>query len=79
MTPLAVTVGDLVELVWVSAFVTLFIVTCFAVAIRATVRAGELRREGRGAAAMTRGAVAGLCYVVVGAAMVAGVAVIAFG
>jgi hypothetical protein len=79
VTLAAVTLGDLVELVWVSLVVSLVLVTTFAFGIRLSARAGDLRRAGQGGGAAASAAGAVLCYALVGAGMVAGILVIAAG
>ena len=79
MIPAAVKLSDLIELVWVSGLVTLTLVTAFAIGIRGSARATDLRREGRTGAATAHGALAVACYALVGAAMIAGIGIIAAG
>lgn len=75
----AVTFGALIELIWVTTLTTLSLVTAFALGLRWTAHAADLRRERRTVAAAFWGTAALLCYVFVAAAVVAAVLIIATG
>ena len=69
-------VGLLFELVWVAALAGVAVAICFSLVILGSVRAGELRREGRAGAAVAYGVMAIAGAVAITALIVFGISVI---
>jgi len=72
----AIDVGLLFELVWAAALAGVAVAACFSLVILGSSRAGELRREGRGGAAVAYGALGVFGAVAVAALVVFGISVI---
>jgi hypothetical protein len=68
--------GLLFELAWAAALAGIAVGTCFSLVILGSVRAGELRREGRGGAAAAYGVLAAGSAVVIAALIVFAISVI---
>ena len=73
MTLLAVAVGDLVEVVWVSLVAGVAVTTSFSFVVLGSARSAELRRAGRSGPAMAFGGVALLAFLCFAAVVAYGV------
>jgi uncharacterized membrane protein len=69
-------VGLLFELVWAAALAGVAVGICFSLVILGSVRAGDLRREGRAGAAVAYGVMAIAGAVAIAAMIVYGISVI---
>ena len=76
MTTAAIDFGLLFQLVWVAALSGALVGLAFSLLILGSVRAGDLRREGRAAAAMAYGTMAVLAAAGIAALVVYGIVVI---
>lgn len=72
----AIDTGLLLELVWASGAAGAIVAVCMALVILGTARSGDLRREGRHAAATANAVMAGVALMAVAALIVFGISVI---
>ena len=72
----AIDVGLLFELVWAAVLAGVAVGVCFSLVILGSVRSGELRRAGRGGAALGFAVLAVAAVVAVAALIVFGISVI---
>jgi hypothetical protein len=72
-----ISVGLLLELVWAAALAGVVVAVCFSLVILGSVRAGDLRREGRGVAAALYGVLALIAVAGMGGLIAYGVSIIA--
>jgi hypothetical protein len=73
MTPAAIQVGQLLQVVWVSLVAGVGVTAAYSLVVLGGARSVQAGRAGRSGAALAYGALAALCLVLVAAGVVVGV------